>query len=151
MVGNLRWRERKSRFRRPDEQIRRHQYEVGLIQSDRIAKEFVLTHHYAASYPAARERFGLFHSGELVGVAVFSHPVNDRVLTGTFGCTARDSLELGRFVLLDAVPGNGETYFLSRCLRSLRKEGYRGVVSFSDPVPRQRANGEFFLRHQQPP
>ena len=33
------------------------------------------THHYGASYPSARVRFSLFTEGRLVGVVVFSHPV----------------------------------------------------------------------------
>lgn len=140
--GNLRWRERRSRFRRPDEQIRRYQYDVGPIQGDRVVKAFVERHHYSGTYPAARMRFGLFRAGQLVGVAVFSHPTNEKTLTNVFGGDAKDSLELGRFVLLDDVPGNGETFFLGQCLRTLRNEGYRGVVSFSDPVPRYRSNGE---------
>src|SRR5262249_12647783 len=100
------------------------------------------THHYSASYPAARWRFGLYRRGELAGVAVFSHPCNDRALTNIFDCRALDAVELGRFVLLDSVPGNGETWFLSRCFRLLRPEGLIGVLSFSDPMPRRTSAGE---------
>jgi hypothetical protein len=144
MLGNLRWRDRRSMFRRPDEQIRRGEYEVVRLSDDRLTKPFVLQHHYSRAYCAARFRFGLFPrgGGELVGVAVFSHPVNDRTLTNVFGGAAVESVELGRFVLLDSVKGNGETYFLGRCLRELRREGLRGVVSFSDPMPRETATGE---------
>lgn len=108
---------------------------------DGPAKAFVQLHHYSGTYPAARVRFGLFRHGELVGVAVFSHPTNNRTLTNVFGGEANDSMELGRFVLLDEVPGNGETFFLGQCLRTLRKQEVRGVVSFSDPVPRFRLDG----------
>jgi hypothetical protein len=140
--GNQRWRERKTFFRRPDEQIRPSEYDVARLADDRLTKPFVLQHHYAAVYVAARFRFGLFRQGKLVGVAVFSHPVNDRTLTGVFGGRATESVELGRFVLLDEVPANGETFFLGHCLRALKKLGLRGVVSFSDPVPRTMACGE---------
>ena len=143
MLGNLRWRDRRSIFRRPDEQIRRGDFEVVRLPDDRLTKPFVLQNHYSRSYPAARFRFGLFAlGGELVGAAVFSHPVNDRTLTNVFGGPATESVELGRFVLLDSVKGNGETYFLARCLRVLRREGLRGVVSFSDPVPRETVLGQ---------
>ncbi len=112
------------------------------------AKRFVLEHHYAASYPASRFRFGLFKGTRLVGVAVFSHPCNDSVLTNVFGGKATDSVELGRFVLLDSVPGNGESWFLGRAFRLLRPEGLAGVLSFSDPVPRTTAGGEeIFIGH----
>lgn len=141
MFGALRWRLRRSSFRRPDEQIRTADYEVARLPDDRQSKPFVVTHHYAGSYPAARFRFGLFGPAGLEGVAVFSHPVNDRTLTSVFGGAATESVELGRFVLLDSVRGNGESWFLARCLRELRKEGLRGVVSFSDPHPRRCEDG----------
>jgi hypothetical protein len=63
------------------------------------------------------------------------------VLTNIFGGAATDSVELGRFVLLDVVPGNGETWFLGRCYRELRRLGLAGVVSYSDPLPRTNADG----------
>jgi hypothetical protein len=140
MIGNQRWRDGRSVFRRPDGQLRTRAYEVAEV-GDGVAKAFVQRHHYLKSYPAARFRFGLYRRDVLVGVAVFSHPTNDRALTNVFGGFARESVELGRFVLLDAVPYNGETWFLARCLRVLRKIGLRGVVSFSDPVPRRTADG----------
>jgi hypothetical protein len=55
---------------------------------------------------------------------------------------ATESVELGRFVLLDSVAGNGESWFLGQCYRVLKHLGLRGVLSFSDPVPRARADGE---------
>jgi hypothetical protein len=138
---DLRWRERRSLFRLPGDVFRPAQYDVVQLHDDRLCKPFVLRHHYANSYPAARFRFGLFRRGELAGVAVFSHPCNDRVLTNVFGGRPTDSVELGRFVLLDEVPFNGESWLLGRCLRLLRQQGMRGVVSFSDPFPRTTAEG----------
>ncbi len=145
---NQRWLERRAIFRKPGEQIIPSQYDVAPIDDDTTAKTFVLAHHYSGCYPAARFRFGLYRRGELTGVSVFSHPTNNRVLTNVFGGLATDSVELGRFVLLDEVPGNGETWFLARCFRLLKEQGLRGVVSFSDPVPRVTAKGEsIFLGH----
>ena len=140
-IGCQRWRERRDSYRPPRETIRTAEYGVGPLD-ERLAKQFVITHHYARSYPAARFRFGLFRRGDLVGVAVYSHPVNDRVLTGTFPTlSTRASVELGRLVLLDEVPGNGETWFLARTFELLRGAAIRGVVSFSDPVPRTALDG----------
>lgn len=51
--------------------------------------------------PAPRHRIGHYRRGELVGVAVFSHPCSDAVLTNVFDAPATLSVELGRFVLLD--------------------------------------------------
>jgi hypothetical protein len=138
--ADLRWRERRSVFRVPDEVFRPSGYDVADLP-DPQAKSFVERHHYSGRYVAARFRFGLFRHGQLVGAAVFSHPCNDRVLTNVFGGSPMHSVELGRFVLLDEVPFNGESWLLARCLRLLRRQGLRGVVSFSDPVPRTTADG----------
>lgn len=136
-----RWRNRTARYRPTGETINPLAYEVAALAGDAAAKAFVLQHHYSGTYPAARFRFGLYRKGELVGVAVFSHPCNDAVLTTVFPGDARESVELGRFVLLDDVPSNGETWFLGRAFHLLRRTGLRGVVSFSDPVPRHAADG----------
>lgn len=136
-----RWRDRKASYRPAGEVINPRTHEVVALPGDAMAKAFVLEHHYSGTYPAARFRFGLYRGASLVGVAVFSHPCNDEVLTSVFPGAARDSVELGRFVLLDEVPSNGETWFLGRAFELLRQEGLRGVVSFSDPLPRRAADG----------
>jgi hypothetical protein len=138
--GCQRWRERRDSYRPAGEVITPRHYEVAELRSDAEAKAFVLEHHYSASYPAARFRFGLYWGGLLVGVAVFSHPLRDEVLTSIFPGKATDSVELGRFVLSDLVPGNGESWFLARCFDLLRGR-VRGVVSFSDPFPRSTVDG----------
>lgn len=138
---NQRWRFRRTSYRPPNEVIDTARYEVAPLPGDLVAKQFILTHHYARSYVAARFRFGLYTHDRLVGVAVFSHPVTDAVLTNLFPGDARESCELGRFVLLDEVPGNGESWFLARCFHHLRQTGIRGVVSYSDPVPRTTSEG----------
>lgn len=134
-----RWRARRDSYRPAGEVLRTADYEVAPIAADREAKAFVLAHHYSGSYPAARVRVGLYRRAELVGVAVFSVPAQPAVLA-PFGTAS--AVELGRFVLLDSVPGNGESWFLSRAFEFLRGDGFAGVVSFSDPVPRARADGE---------
>lgn len=140
ITGNQRWREQRSSSRPAGEPIRTQDYDVAPIADDRTAKDFVLTHHYSGTYPAARERFGLYRHGELVGVAVFSQPSNNATLA-IFPGEPTQSYELGRFVLLDDVPGNGETWFLARCFEHLRELGALGVVSFSDPYPRATQDG----------
>lgn len=138
---NQRWRERRSTYRPAGEVIRTGEYEVQPI-GELEAKAFVEAHHYSRSYPAARFRFGLFHLGTLVGVAVFSQPFLAETITNVFaGWSADDGVELGRFVLLDEVPGNGETWFLARCFEYLRPN-VRGVISFADPQPRTTLAGE---------
>lgn len=141
-LGNQRWRERRDTYRPAGETIRTADYSVEPIPEN-DAKAFILRHHYANSFPAARERFGLFRGSRLTGVAVLSHPCNDRVLTNVFpSVPTSEAVELGRFVLLDEVPANGETWMLGRVFHALRREGYAGVVSFSDPVARTSASGD---------
>lgn len=136
-----RWRERRGTYRPAGETISTRAWEVAPIDDDRTARAFVQHHHYSGSYPAARERFGLYSSsGVLSGVAVFSVPAQPKALDVLPG--DRDSCgELGRLVLLDAVPANGESWFVARCFELLRREGWTGVLSHADPVSRSTAAG----------
>jgi hypothetical protein len=134
-----RHRERAVRWRPAREVVDLAGLEVAAISRD-AARGFVERHHYERSYPAGRFRYGLFERGELVGVAVFSQPVNDRS-TACLPGAPLERVELGRFVLLDRVGANAETWLLARCFEALRREGLTGVVSFSDPVPRRTAAG----------
>lgn len=112
--------------------------------SDKVAKAFVEMHHYSGSYPAARERAVLSCDGEVVGVAVFSQPASEAVLA-KMPCVREDAVELGRLVLLDNVPGNGETWMLARAREGLRKRGYKVLLSHSDPMPRRALDGRLVL------
>ncbi len=144
-----RWRDRKEAWRlaHPDVRFTGAGYEVAPIRDDTTAERYVLAHHYSGTYPAALLRYGLYASTStsrtLVGVAVYSNPTNDRVLTNAFPtlAPAYESMELGRFVLDDDVPGNAEVWFLARCHEYLRAAGVRGVVSHADPVRRRLPDG----------
>ncbi len=135
-----RWRDRRGSYRWTGEPFDPDRYEVAPIASDRVARTFVEAHHYSGTYPAARFRFGLYLGADLVGVSVFSVPTNDLALRPLPG-DPRASVELGRFVLLDDVRANAESWFLARCFDVLRRDGIVGVVSFSDPEPREGADG----------
>jgi hypothetical protein len=84
---------------------------------------------------------GLFHGRKLVGVAVFSVPMSQAIVPKSCGVEPNAGCELGRFVLLDSVPANGETWFLSRAFRLLPK-AILAVVSYSDPLPRTSITGQ---------
>lgn len=118
-------------------------FEVAAITDDASAKTFVETHHYSRSYPAARLRVGLFERGELVGAAVFGVPMSERVLTSAFPTLEpyAEALELSRFVLLDRVPANAESWYLAQAFRVVAAAGLRGVVAFADPMPRVLPDG----------
>lgn len=136
-----RWRERRDSYRPAGEVIETRRYEVAAIATDTEARAFVERHHYSATYAAAVRRFGLYRGAELVGVAVYSMPWPHVVAAAGLPFTAREVLELARFVLIDDVPGNGETWFLGRTRELLRAEVFRAVISFADDEPRQATNG----------
>jgi hypothetical protein len=140
-----RWRARRTSYRPAGEPINTRNYEVAEIADDATAKSFVAEHHYSASYPSARRRFGLFRNGRLVGVAIFSHPMSDAAITSVLPGKASDSVELGRFCLLDDVEANGESWMLARCREVLRREGFVGIISFSDDTPRTNARHELIF------
>lgn len=144
---NQRWNAGRDSYRPEGEVIQTAEYDVAPILDNQVSKAFIQHHHYSGTYPAARFRYGLYRRGELAGVAVYSHPCSDRVLTKVFPVQDDPTMavELGRFVLLDHVPGNGETWFLARTFELLRTSGIVGVVSFSDPMPRTTMQGQTVL------
>ncbi len=108
--------------------------------SESTARRWVVEHHYSGSYPAASRRYGLLdRERTLLGVCVLGIPMSATVLTNVFPDLEpmSESLELSRLVLADAVPGNGESWFLARVFADALAAGVRGVVAFADPVPRR--------------
>lgn len=126
-----------------------------------LARTIVARHHYAGTLPATRLSWGLLTRDDqliddatplvdgfgLVGVACLSVPMTVSVLTNVFPELEpfTESLELGRLVLTDPVPSNAESWFLTRVWRQAATVGLRGIVSFADPLPRQRV-----LTHTRP-
>ena len=131
-----RWRERRSRFVDNTTMIDPGRYSVDILEPA-SARAFIKAHHYLPTYPAAQLAVGLFgRRSSLAGVAVFAVPSIGAVVTRHTGFTdPAQGCVLARFVLLDDVAGNGETWFLSRALRHLRREKPKieAVVSYSDP------------------
>src|SRR5437879_3121319 len=108
-----RWNKHRTSYRPAGEPIRTAEYGVEAIDKAE-AKRFVEAHHYSRSFPARRFSFGLFHGRTLAGVAVFSVPMSQAIIPKYCAVEPNAGVELGRFVLLDSVPANGETWFLSR-------------------------------------
>lgn len=156
---NQRWRDRRGTFIVPADHFDPRDYEVAYMPSDNEAKAFVNQHHYEGGFPAARFRYGLYsRRGELCGVAVYAVPGGNKATFKDFPfvtvkrdeetrkITAIDGAEfcvaLSRFVLLDQVEANAESWFIARCHELLRRTDVRGIVSFSDPFPRTNRAGE---------
>ena len=141
-----RWRDRRGTYRVTGEPIDPRRYEVAPILTDTEARTFVVQHHYSASYPAACLRFGLYRAGYLVGIAVFSQPGSQAALNVALPLPDVHRLELGRFVLLQDVPSNGESWFLARSFELARREGLEAVVAHSDPETRRSSSGEIIFK-----
>lgn len=152
----MRWRDGRSSYRPAGEPIDPSRYRVERI-GDNVARSFVVGHHYSRSYPAAIAAYGLFertgsHQEDLAGVAVLSVCMQPRA-ADAYGAGGLPFAELGRFVLLDRVPGNGETWFLSRALSAFATEkagpdgrpAYALCLAYSDPVPRTDAAGRMIF------
>jgi hypothetical protein len=51
-----------------------------------------------------------------------------------------ESLDLSRVVIFDSVPANAESWFCARAFELAAAAGIRGIVAFSDPIPRGRGS-----------
>lgn len=145
-----RWRGGRDSYRPLGEPIDPSKYGVEVLEgrgSDNLAGGFVRTHHYSGSYPAAVFRVGLYRMQELVGVCVFGVPAQQASIPKWTGHGPGDGVVLSRFVLVDDVPANGETWFLGRAFDALvrGRPGCKVVLSYSDPVPRTTYRGEIVM------
>lgn len=144
-----RWIEGRDVRRPAGENIRTSAYDVEPIAQNADAVAFVRTHHYAGYASPAAHRFGLYRLGELAGVALFGPPASTNAHNAVWGhttLTQKQAVTLGRLVLLDNVPGNGESWFIARCFDLLRGRGIVAVESCADPQPRVNDRGELVFR-----
>lgn len=93
------------------------------------AKRLVEEVHYSGTARSQMQVhvFLLKHEGKSVGAAIFGKPMSRHYDS--------DTLELRRFVLIDEMPRNTESWFLSRCLKWIEKNDRSVVriVTFADP------------------
>lgn len=144
-----RWRDQREAYVDGASVIDVGQYGVEVVDCMAHAKPFVMRHHYSRSFPASRLSVGLFRrtgvdASTLVGIATFSQSMNNRCVPLHTGLDDHgQGVELGRLVLLDEVAGNGETWFLSRAFKALRREkpAVEAVISYADPMIRVDASG----------
>jgi len=102
-----------------------------------LGRQFVAAHHYAVICPPiTKVTYGLFHAGELCGVALWGYGVRPmhtiRKLFPSLGVS--DYLELNRFCVLDSMPRNTESGFLKLCCQRIRKDfpGVKLLFSWAD-------------------
>ncbi|MCG2841250.1 hypothetical protein L6Q21_09685 [Sandaracinobacter sp. RS1-74] len=148
-----RWRDRRCRWIPNATEIDPKRLAVDVIDTARDAGPYVRAHHYSGSMPVTRLSIGLFANGKggrsrLVGVCVFSHPVNDASVPKSAGlANPRAACDLGRLVIDQSQGGNAETFLLARAFRLLRREKPEilSVISYADPVRRVDENGTVIL------
>lgn len=94
-----------------------------------IGKRFVAQHHYAViSPPITKLTLGLFHEGELVGVALWGYGTRPKhTIKKLFpSLDVENYLELNRLCVLDIMPRNTESRFL-RMMAGYIKEHFPQV------------------------
>ena len=100
------------------------------------AKEYIIQNHYShGCHNAPSPCYGLFDEDKLIGVLMFATPCSEAVRASVFGIEYKKHvIELHRLHILDVTPRNTESWFISRCLKLLRKDkpDIHGVISFSD-------------------
>ena len=148
-----RWSKRRAMYRPVGEPFNPSRCDVQPIDEAQ-AKAFIVTNHYSGTYPAARFRAGVFLKEpfapeRLVGVGVFSVPMNQRVVPRYFtGLEPNEGIELGRFALGDELAANAESWALARMRRLLAQAlpEVRGIVAYSDPIERRDEHGNLCKR-----
>lgn len=106
--------------------------------SKSVASDFVAKHHYRKTMPKLNKFFyGGFFQNELVAIVTFGYgtqPVATiKKMFPSLG--TKDYLEVGRLCLLDELPKNSESNFISRVVKELKKESEIKVLfSWSDGI-----------------
>lgn len=90
----------------------------------RDAAEFVAKHHYSKVMPKLNKIIlGLFENNAMVGVITFGWGVRpEQTINKLFpSLHSKDYLEIGKLCLLDELPKNSESRFISAAMRFLKK------------------------------
>jgi hypothetical protein len=110
-------------------------YTVSKIPAKQ-AKEYIRQFHYShGCHNGPSPCYGLFDSGNLIGVLMFATPCSENVRASIFGAEHKDRVvELHRLHVQDVTPKNTESWFIAKSLRLLvqDREQTRGVLSFAD-------------------
>lgn len=92
--------------------------------------DFILNIHYAKRWPSITYAYGLFSSGELIGVVTYGTPPSSTLRTGLAGKErAGEVLELNRLCLLNN-ERNEASFLVGNSLKLLPKG--RIIISFAD-------------------
>lgn len=96
-------------------------------------RDFIEEHHYSHNINGLTisRCFGLYSCGKLVGAAIYGKPAM-RGIEKRYQALGYDRvIEFRRLVLLDEMPKNSESWFISRTLRLLKRD-FDLVVTYAD-------------------
>lgn len=94
-----------------------------------VARTVAEREHYMHRKPMVSHAFGLYSGENLAGVCVFGTPASRHLQVGAYPSDPSRVTELNRLWVSDELPRNTESWFVSRCLRSLPS---LMVVSYAD-------------------
>lgn len=116
----------------------------------KVAKEFIVRHHYSHRFSSCRYALGIYYleeedhpffSGEnesLIGVMIYGHPVLNRAiqsLTDDDSLETHEVLELTRLVILDGYGKNIESHAIAQSFKWLKENdpSVKILISYADP------------------
>lgn len=99
-----------------------------------VAKEMCVKNHYSHKWntPFGAANYGVYRDDELLGVAVYGHPMNPKSWGSITTTPADQCLELNRLWIDDVLGMNTETWLMGQSFKKLREDGYSLVQSFAD-------------------
>lgn len=97
----------------------------------KTAAALVVEHHYLHRRPPISHAFGLYADRRLVGAVTYGTPASRHLQKSACPSDPARVLELNRLWVDDVMPGNTESWFVSRSLKLLPP---RIVVSYADPL-----------------
>ena len=110
-------------------------YKISLIDCE-TAKQYIIKNHYShGCHNAPSPCYGLFDNDKLIGCLMFATPCSENVRASIFGEEYKDwVIELHRLHILDVTPKNTESWFISRCIKLLKKDNpkIKAIISFAD-------------------
>jgi len=107
--------------------------EIEIINT-KIAKRFVAKYHYAVVCPPiSKISYGLFNNSQLVGVIIFGFGTRPQhTIKKLFpSLSTKDYLEINRLCVLDEMPRNTESQFISLAINQIRKSFLNIKLIFS--------------------
>lgn len=107
------------------------EYVVKQVES-KDCMDFILHKHYAQRKPPISLAYGLFDGGKLIGVLTIGKPASNSLCEGLCGKEYKQYVyELNRLCVVEGLPKNTLSYFVSKVLKDLSDKKII-LVSYAD-------------------